>query len=1105
MNDYSAGRTTIRRKAPNADEKVRPSKALPLQTMNQQDAEPSGLDTAISLVSSFSTAIFGEPQQQPPLDESFETTLTGTGGSPSSPATDDDGSEDTQEDESAIMVSTLNKASRRARKSSTGQQQQDQPLPGAVTAVVVNPFDTHITKNQTMVAKLKKSSVAKEVQKTKEAEDVDTTPVITLIDCMNPCPARDHEEQPAEVDYNYYEEPDVAAGPVVVYSELPLGGSSSRSFEAGGVAPPPAAAAAAAAIEPSPSFSLLSYMNPMLASSTASTTTANQNLVTSSSWFSGARSVDETEHASTTNNGAAAASWFSGARSFDAAEQERKTSTTNEAAAASWLSGAKSFDEAEHERKASTTDRAAAAASWFSGAKSFDEGERKASTTNGAAAAAVIEPSPSFSLLSYMNPLASTTASTKANQNLVTSTSWFSGARSFDEAEHERSVYSKQVESSEPIQRADGTSSFSQQASSVPNIKSSTSRFSGVDSSDVSKPNSASTANTQKIKSWFLRVGSFDEAHPKAAMTSNAAKEPSKEQQRKLNSSPDQTEELSSLALLSYINPLEAAAMPKLDKTRLMDEEDEEIATVFSKEYHKMADSFSAALPAQSGRDITIPMMMPVPLDDDALKIVGIDTTPKKKTRGFEASNAEQDLEWTEHGPVDPALLTTPVKKIVEQEEQEEQQHQLHQPESKFTEKNRCSRRWLVVLMLAGIVVAAALLAAGFSVAHKSSTAYTASSINAAPEDQGTPNSPSMPDGQAQDKPNEENPPTNGVSVLPTSPATSATITTGPTSAPTTRGPTFGPTAARAPTFGPTAAPTAFQSKSVVFAAIGDVPYNSKQKVTLTQQMEDVDPNVVEFVIHLGDIRDAKDKPECLLSDYESTAEILKLSAVPVFIILGDNDWDDCPNQEEGLEYWQQTFRNFESNWEHDFNITRQPNRVDNFSFERNGILFIGLKIPGGTPQTVDETTEWEDRLQDQYAWTAALIKDYDLRMNQYTGRVVVFGHANPNKHHATFFDQLSDFIGVQFQNRMPVLYLNGDEHKWMHDTDFYGQEAFLRITVAGEAKEPATIIEVVADGDTMVVEDAFLYDRSGGDNDDDGEYIATVVPADRMLDGILP
>ena len=42
----------------------------------------------------------------------------------------------------------------------------------------------------------------------------------------------------------------------------------------------------------------------------------------------------------------------------------------------------------------------------------------------------------------------------------------------------------------------------------------------------------------------------------------------------------------------------------------------------------------------------------------------------------------------------------------------------------------------------------------------------------------------------------------------------------------------------------------------------------------------------------------------------------------PVFVILGDNDWTDCPNREEGLQFWKHEFVGFDSRyWKLTFDI----------------------------------------------------------------------------------------------------------------------------------------------------------------------------------------
>lgn len=72
-------------------------------------------------------------------------------------------------------------------------------------------------------------------------------------------------------------------------------------------------------------------------------------------------------------------------------------------------------------------------------------------------------------------------------------------------------------------------------------------------------------------------------------------------------------------------------------------------------------------------------------------------------------------------------------------------------------------------------------------------------------------------------------------------------------------------------------------------------------------------PSDAEFLVHVGDIRDASDRTNCTNSEYEAAAEILKLSPAPVLVVPGDNEWTDCPNVDEGWRLWNFHFLNFES------------------------------------------------------------------------------------------------------------------------------------------------------------------------------------------------
>jgi len=275
------------------------------------------------------------------------------------------------------------------------------------------------------------------------------------------------------------------------------------------------------------------------------------------------------------------------------------------------------------------------------------------------------------------------------------------------------------------------------------------------------------------------------------------------------------------------------------------------------------------------------------------------------------------------------------------------------------------------------------------------------------------------------------------------------------------------------------------QTTTAVFYAVGDAPYTEQQERELKEQML-VIPSDAEFVIHIGDIRNAEDGGACQPRDYETAESILRLSPVPVFVILGDNDWNDCSNPNRGLQLWNDTFFQFESSrWDHSFGIVRQPGRVENFSFVHKGALFIGLNIVGGKVLSRDE---WTSRLTDQFEWTRELILGYNKSLSASSlrqggdgvsvGRVVIFGHANPNNNHAKFFGPLRNFIRDELRNGLPILYINGDKHQWRYSPNYYNQTSFLRLMLRGGTSEPPLRVSVNMDGTYVPTNQAFTYDR---------------------------
>lgn len=185
---------------------------------------------------------------------------------------------------------------------------------------------------------------------------------------------------------------------------------------------------------------------------------------------------------------------------------------------------------------------------------------------------------------------------------------------------------------------------------------------------------------------------------------------------------------------------------------------------------------------------------------------------------------------------------------------------------------------------------------------------------------------------------------------------------------------------------------------------------------------------------------------------------------------LLDNEWNDCPNINTAWGHWHNTFERFENHWDHSFQVTRPENRTECFTFLHKKTLFIGLNLVGGRVQS---TGEWKRRLSWQVQWTKSLI----LQHTQ-ANAVVILGHANPTADHAAFFTPLKAFIQSTLQNRIPIMYVNGDAHVWSNDSRFFGQRNFLRVQLTGGTVEPPLKVMVNASSSFGVVANTFSYDR---------------------------
>ena len=232
---------------------------------------------------------------------------------------------------------------------------------------------------------------------------------------------------------------------------------------------------------------------------------------------------------------------------------------------------------------------------------------------------------------------------------------------------------------------------------------------------------------------------------------------------------------------------------------------------------------------------------------------------------------------------------------------------------------------------------------------------------------------------------------------------------------------------------------------SVIFTVVGDVPYNEGQRSDLKSFIKaHNEKGKSEFLVHVGDIKAGK--TPCDKAIYKDVSTILKEVSVPTFIVLGDNEYNDCDDPIEGLEFWNQYFLHLNKNWEFEHQIAYQVERTENFSWSENEVVFMGINLVGSQ---VHDIEEWNTRLLDNAEW---IKKQLEAHKNS-SKAAVVFAHANiveggPEK----FETFIKTFMTAAAAYDMPILFIHGDGHRWIKDRPWH-EKNILRVQVDGGAE----------------------------------------------------
>ncbi len=288
-------------------------------------------------------------------------------------------------------------------------------------------------------------------------------------------------------------------------------------------------------------------------------------------------------------------------------------------------------------------------------------------------------------------------------------------------------------------------------------------------------------------------------------------------------------------------------------------------------------------------------------------------------------------------------------------------------------------------------------------------------------------------------------------------------------------------------------------AEPITFSAMGCGPYTPPDKpaVAFYVQQENRE-RTSEFMVHLGDVfkqplvkkpADGGTSPATKPGqpeppgpdqmptepEYRWTSDLLAHSnAIPTWIVPGDNEWNDLEDPVQGGKWWQKYYARFEERFQPAWKTERSPERPENFTFVRQGVVFIGLNLVGGR---VHDASEWAVRLPQDAAW----IKEVLTRPSMSDVRAaVLLCQANPftikpGESKDKFKVFLIPFREAAAEWKKPLLYLHADGHVWTDDQP-WPEKNIRRIQVdKWDAKFPTIQVTVADAGDAKTM---FTFNR---------------------------
>lgn len=291
-------------------------------------------------------------------------------------------------------------------------------------------------------------------------------------------------------------------------------------------------------------------------------------------------------------------------------------------------------------------------------------------------------------------------------------------------------------------------------------------------------------------------------------------------------------------------------------------------------------------------------------------------------------------------------------------------------------------------------------------------------------------------------------------------------------SAPITGGSSYTPsneTLTLSPTVVPTESPTL---STVNFFVMGG-RFDGESVVALSNGLKSLptmDGNTVLF--HLGDWNSPY-STSCAEDSFITNVNIYNQSSVPVYFVPGDNEYNDCPNPTQALEFWYEYLLDFETKFwpEPSWEITRQsPDYSENFAFLHRNVLFVGINLVGGI---IHNQEEWDARHDADLLWIDTAATKYD---GNYT-TMVVLAHADPDiEINQNFFTGFYPMV-EGYDEKIIFMHRNLGVDTWNRESGFNGIPNLDVVAVEGSTWPPMRV-QIDPISGTFTIEQSLWYNE---------------------------